>query len=120
LVNRRYNVRVLWLPVVAATLLDHPVDTVTTSSSPALIDAVTRQLGVATSWAVKSSATERWFTAIVSQSPGMANLPSFDELPAVPGQPQGNAWGLWGRDDELGSMYWNLTPRKRTEIKGQL
>lgn len=27
----------------------------------------------------------------------------FDSLPKVEGQPHGNAWGLWGENDELGS-----------------
>ncbi|OAL37170.1 hypothetical protein AYO20_03648 [Fonsecaea nubica] len=32
----------------------------------------------------------------------MQSIPDFDSLPPVPGQPQGNAWGLWGEDDQLG------------------
>jgi hypothetical protein len=40
------------------------------------------------------------------------NLPSFDELPVVPGLPRGCTWGLWDRDgqpDELGTLNL-LTP----------
>jgi hypothetical protein len=33
----------------------------------------------------------------------MLEIPDFDSLPEVPGQPQGNAWGLWGVEDQLGS-----------------
>jgi hypothetical protein len=33
----------------------------------------------------------------------MPAYPDFDSLPKVEGQPQGNAWGLWGENEELGS-----------------
>ena len=33
----------------------------------------------------------------------VCDVPDFDSLPSVDGQPQGNAWGLWGKDDQLGS-----------------
>ncbi|KAK6381525.1 hypothetical protein LTS17_004583 [Exophiala oligosperma] len=33
----------------------------------------------------------------------------FDSLPKVEGQPHGNAWGLWGENDELGTLNY-LTP----------
>ncbi|KIW29550.1 uncharacterized protein PV07_05362 [Cladophialophora immunda] len=42
----------------------------------------------------------------------MATIPSFDELPPVPGQPQGNAWGLWGEDDQLGALN-KISPAAR-------
>lgn len=38
-------------------------------------------------------------------SPPEVEVPDFDSLPPVEGQPQGCAWGLWGEDDELGSQY---------------
>lgn len=31
-------------------------------------------------------------------------LPTFDELPVDKSGPPGNAWGLWGKDDELGML----------------
>lgn len=36
----------------------------------------------------------------------LANVPrpGFDELPLKKGDPRGSAWGLWGNDDELGTM----------------
>jgi hypothetical protein len=35
------------------------------------------------------------------------DLPSYDDIPAVPGMPHGCAWGLWdknGEKDQLGSL----------------
>jgi hypothetical protein len=40
------------------------------------------------------------------------DLPSYDDIPAVPGMPHGCAWGLWdknGEKDELGTLNL-LTP----------
>ena len=34
----------------------------------------------------------------------MAPLPSYDELPVVPGAPAGSSWGLWGDDDRFGCL----------------
>jgi kynurenine formamidase len=34
----------------------------------------------------------------------IAALPSYDELPIVPGMPPGSAWGVFGPDDELGTL----------------
>lgn len=46
--------------------------------------------------------------------------PSFDELPLDKSGPPGNAWGLWGPDNELGMLN-HLTPAvvayAATEIK---
>lgn len=39
-----------------------------------------------------------------------ALLPSFDELPLAKDGPPGNAWGLWGKDDELGMLNL-ITPK---------
>jgi kynurenine formamidase len=36
-------------------------------------------------------------------------LPSFDDLPVTPGAPPHSAWGLWGAQDELGTLNL-LTP----------
>lgn len=36
-------------------------------------------------------------------------LPSYDELPVVPGAPKGSSWGVWGPDDKLGCLNL-LTP----------
>lgn len=49
----------------------------------------------------------------VNPSFDVSRAPSFDSLPAVPGQPQGCAWGLFdvaGVKDELGTLNY-LTPR---------
>jgi len=40
-----------------------------------------------------------------------ASLPAFDELPARPGAPPRSAWGLWGDDDEIGTLNL-LTPTR--------
>jgi hypothetical protein len=40
------------------------------------------------------------------------DLPSYDDIPAVPGMPHGCAWGLWdknGEKDQLGALNL-LTP----------
>lgn len=37
------------------------------------------------------------------------NLPSFDDIPPVPGMPHGCAWNVWGQGDELGTLNL-LTP----------
>jgi hypothetical protein len=39
----------------------------------------------------------------------MTNLPPFESLPLKPDGPPGNAWGLFGEDDELGMLNL-LTP----------
>ncbi|OQV09726.1 hypothetical protein CLAIMM_13816 [Cladophialophora immunda] len=39
----------------------------------------------------------------------MPTYPSFDSVPKTAGQPQGNAWALWGENDELGTLNY-LTP----------
>lgn len=38
-------------------------------------------------------------------------LPSFDELPVKPGNPPNSAWGLWGDNDETGTINL-LTPER--------
>ena len=30
--------------------------------------------------------------------------PRFEDLPLQPGHPKGSAWGLWGDDDECGTL----------------
>ena len=37
------------------------------------------------------------------------NIPSFDDLPLRKGDPPYSAWGLYGDDDELGTLN-RLTP----------
>jgi hypothetical protein len=41
------------------------------------------------------------------------SLPSYDELPAVPGAPSGSSWGLWGDSDTFGCLNL-LTPERVT------
>ncbi|GAA87142.1 hypothetical protein AKAW_05256 [Aspergillus luchuensis IFO 4308] len=41
-------------------------------------------------------------------------LPGFDELPLRSGDPKGSAWGLWGPDDELGTL--NLITNEVTQL----
>ncbi|HEX6777433.1 MAG TPA: cyclase family protein [Ktedonobacterales bacterium] len=47
-----------------------------------------------------------------------AALPQFDELPVTPGAPPRSAWGLWGKDDELGTL--NLLTPERVAAAAQL
>lgn len=54
-------------------------------------------------------ARERLSSLVSTFSPGEANLsiPSFDQLPPVPGQPQGSLWGVFdksGHKDEVGTL----------------
>jgi hypothetical protein len=42
---------------------------------------------------------------------GTSELPSFDQLPVRAGAPPRSAWGLWGDDDELGTLNL-LTPER--------
>lgn len=39
------------------------------------------------------------------------NLPNYDDLPAVPGKPPRSAWGLWGDNDQIGTINL-LTPER--------
>lgn len=32
------------------------------------------------------------------------STPKFEELPLRPGDPKASAWGVWGDDDELGTL----------------
>lgn len=49
---------------------------------------------------------------------GEKPLPSFDELPAVPGNPPNSAWGLWGETDEVGTL--NLLTDARVQAAAGL
>lgn len=40
--------------------------------------------------------------------------PAFEDLPLQKGHPQFSAWGLWGKDDELGTLNL-LTPDRRKQ-----
>src|SRR5438105_10034895 len=42
----------------------------------------------------------------------MVELPAYHQLPLVPDAPPGSAWGVFGRDDQLGSLNF-LTPERR-------
>ncbi|KAM0271947.1 hypothetical protein ACHAQH_008886 [Verticillium albo-atrum] len=46
-------------------------------------------------------------------------LPSFDELPLDKSGPPGNAWGLWGDDDELGMLNL-ITPETVTMAAAEI
>ena len=51
-----------------------------------------------------------------------SDLPDFKDLPPVPGQPDGCAWGLWDRDgkrDNIGSLNL-LTPDVVLEAKKEI
>jgi len=39
--------------------------------------------------------------------------PRFDQLPLHAGDPKVSAWGLWGEDDELGSL--NMLKNERVK-----
>ena len=46
--------------------------------------------------------------------------PKFDDLPLSPGDPKGSAWGLYGKDDELGTLNLitaDVVREAATEIK---
>jgi hypothetical protein len=40
-------------------------------------------------------------------------LPSYRQLPVRPGAPPGSSWGLWGEDDQLGTL--NLLTDERAQ-----
>ena len=40
-------------------------------------------------------------------------LPSYRQLPVRPDAPPGSSWGLWGEDDQLGTL--NLLTDERTQ-----
>ncbi len=44
----------------------------------------------------------------------MDRLPTYDELPVASDAPAGSAWGVFGRDDQLGTLNL-LTPERRVE-----
>ncbi|KAF2795953.1 hypothetical protein K505DRAFT_323673 [Melanomma pulvis-pyrius CBS 109.77] len=46
-------------------------------------------------------------------------LPSFDELPLDKSGPPGNAWGLWGKNDELGMLN-RITPATVTAAASEI
>lgn len=43
-----------------------------------------------------------------------SSIPDFNDLPAVDGMPQGCAWGVFGKDDKVGTLNL-LTPAVRAE-----
>jgi len=48
----------------------------------------------------------------------LENLPWYRDLPVKPGAPAGSAWGLFGEDDQLGTM--NLLTPERTAAAARL
>lgn len=46
------------------------------------------------------------------------DLPSYGELPVVDGAPSGSSWGVWGADDQLGTL--NLLNDARTAAAARL
>jgi len=38
------------------------------------------------------------------RSPNMVSIPKYDDLPIKPEYPAHSAWGVWGEDDELGTL----------------
>ena len=68
--------------------------------------AVVRKVGE-----VAARATRAMRRAVSSSSP---RLPSYDELPVRPGAPTGAAWGVFGDDDEVGTINL-LTPDRVVE-----
>jgi hypothetical protein len=50
------------------------------------------------------------------------SIPTYDELPPVPGMPHGCAWGIWdekGVKDQVGSLNL-LTPENVIEAKKEI
>jgi hypothetical protein len=43
-------------------------------------------------------------TSHLSDSGSTFTRPRFDQLPLQPHHPKGSAWGLWGTDDERGTL----------------
>ncbi|KAK0763348.1 hypothetical protein N5P37_004335 [Trichoderma harzianum] len=50
----------------------------------------------------------------VADSPSHSN---FDELPLHPSHPKASAWGLWGKDDELGTLNMLTTERVQEALR---
>lgn len=53
----------------------------------------------------------------------MANqlqIPSFSELPVDKKGPHGNAWGLWGPDDQLGTLNYLTSDVVAKAVKEQV
>ena len=43
-------------------------------------------------------------------------VPTFAELPAVPDAPPNSAWGVFGRDDQLGTLNFQTPERRRAAV----
>jgi kynurenine formamidase len=48
----------------------------------------------------------------------MPDIPSYRDLPVSPAAPAGSAWGLWGPEDQLGTL--NLVTAERTAAAAKL
>jgi hypothetical protein len=51
---------------------------------------------------------------MMSSSKMTASFPRFSELPLAPAHPPHSAWGLWGPEDELGTLN-HLTTERTVE-----
>jgi len=49
----------------------------------------------------------------------MADYPSFSDLPLQKDGPHGNAWGLWGPDDQVGTLN-HITAEIVAKAAGQI
>jgi kynurenine formamidase len=47
----------------------------------------------------------------------VTDLPRYDDLPIDAGKPPGSAWGVWGDDDEVGSI--NLLTEERVKVAAE-
>lgn len=46
----------------------------------------------------------------------MSNLPTYDQLPIDPKHPAHTAWGVWGEEDNLGTLNL-LTAERVAEVR---
>lgn len=53
--------------------------------------------------------------SVMALAPG-GTRPSFDQLPLHPDHPKASAWGIWGKDDERGTL--NLLTEEVTRAAG--
>lgn len=42
-------------------------------------------------------------------------IPTYDQLPINPKYPKGTAWGVWGENDNLGTLNF-LTPERVANV----
>ncbi|MGH7932746.1 MAG: cyclase family protein, partial [Candidatus Binataceae bacterium] len=68
---------------------------------------------------VAAAAPRRAVSAPVPYRAPAPDLPRYDELPIRPGAPAGSAWGVFGDDDQLGTINL-LTPERVREAAGSI